>query len=607
MPEPGAPARRLRLVDLVASGLVLLLGAAHAAAAMRQGSMNEDGIGYLDAGAAWLRGDLANAVNGTWSPLYALLLSPATLDAVPLGVRFPLVHALDFLIFVGAFVAFRFAWRELGRAADRHAAARPDTATLPPLLRLLVGHALFAVAALTLIEMWTVTPDMLLAGLLLAAAALLLRHRDRPARPVAFSYGLVLGLGYLAKPVMFPLGLVFLVVAGLAWSAGRPRRAWLGSLGAAAGGFLLLALPWATALSLERGEPTFGESGTLTYIRYVNDVSYPFWTDGGSAAGEPVHPAPRVAENPDVWAFGDPAVGGTYPPGFDPAHWYRGVEPRLDARRQLEELAANTAFTFELLVRRLGLPLGGLLVLLWLSGGPWGGRRPRLPSTAAGPTAVLALGAAGIVLYLPVLAEGRYLGVFVVLAFGGALALVRVPALRGGEVACRAAGWVMLAGLLLELVAFNLAGAAQIAGLDVAPRGGFGFGAVEAAAGATESEPGVGESAETSLRHGTDDHVAVARALAGAGVEPGTRIGVIGWAFDSYWAWLADLRIVAEMPEDQAVFWAAEPERRAALEAAFAGAGARVLVAEVRPAELPDGWEHLAGTGLAVRRLPAPP
>lgn len=602
-----AEARRGRIAGRAAASLVLLLGAANAAVAMRQGSMNEDGIGYLDVGAAWLRGDWPEAISATWSPLYALLLSPATLDAVPIGFRFPLVHVLNFIIFIGAYVAFRGMWRELGRAAGRHAAARPETVSIPPVPWFLVGHALFAWAALNLIEIWTVTPDMLMTGLLFAAAALMLRHHELPASRTAFLYGLVLGLGYLAKPVMFPLGIAFIGAAGLAWAVAGPRRGWLRSTGMAAGGFLLLALPWTTAVSVERGEPTFGESGTLTYVRYVNDVSYPFWTDAGSAAGEPTHPIPRVAEDPDVWAFGDPSVGGTYPPGFDPAHWYEGVEPRLVLRRQLEEAAANTAFTFELVLRRLGLPVGALLVLLWLSyrrpAGVEVGERA-FPPSAAGPGTVSLMGLVGIVLYLAVLAEGRYLAPFLVLGFGGLLALVRVSALRGGAAVVRAGALVIGVGLVLQILAFNLAGAARVAGLDVAPRGGLGLGRIPAA---VPSEPpeagGTDEAAGPILRHGTGDHVAVARALAEAGVDAGTRVGVIGWAFDSYWAWLADVRVVAEMPGDHHRYWGSDAGRRMALDSAFAAAGARLIVAEVRPDDLPPGWRPLARTGLAVRRI----
>src|SRR5690606_21757273 len=112
-----------------------------------------------------------------------------------------------------------------------------------------------------------------------------------------------------------------------------------------------------------------------------------------------------------------------------------GVEPRFVARRQFEELASNLGFVFEVLVRRLGLPVGAVVVLLWLSrrrrrAGAAAPERPRPPGEAAalaGPVALASIGAAGIALYLPIFAEGRYLAPFFVLGGGAALALVRVP------------------------------------------------------------------------------------------------------------------------------------------------------------------------------------
>jgi hypothetical protein len=605
--------QRLRHAERIATALVLLLGAAHTAIGIRQGAMNRDGIEYLDVGAAWLRRDWSEAISATWSPLYAVLLGPAALDVVPIGARLPLVHAMNFAVFAAALVAFRTLWRELGGAARRHADARSDSLAVPSLPWMMVGYTLFAWATLNLIRIWTVTPDMLMAGLLFAAATLLLRQRNAPAPRTAFLFGVALGFSYLAKPVMFALGIVFLCIAGLAWTVGLPRRTSLTYTGLAVAGFLVIALPWITAVSIKQGEPTVGESGRLTYLRHVNDVSYPFWTGGGSAGGEPLHPIRRVADGPDVWSFGDSEVGGTYPPGFDPAYWYAGVEPRLDLRRQLEELSGNVAFTFELLVRRLGVPVGALLTLLW-----WSRRRrpepnadsPRLAATAAGPLALLAMGIAGVALYLPVLVEGRYLATFIVLGFGGALASVRVSASLGGEAVSRAATLAMIAGLLLEIVAFNLEGTAQTLGLSVAPRSFLSLKGASTArappAGSCVPPPVNPESGQTALRRGAGDQVAVARAVA-AIADPGTPVGVIGCAYGSYWAWLADLRVVAEMPADQAAYWGASAERRAELEAAFSAAGARLLVAEVRPATLPVGWEQLGNTGLASRWLTGAP
>jgi hypothetical protein len=217
------------------------------------------------------------------------------------------------------------------------------------------------------------------------------------------------------------------------------------------------------------------------------------------------------------------------------------------------------------------------------------------------------MGIAGVALYLPVLAESRYLAVFIVLGFGGALASVHASASRGGEAVSRAAMSVMIAGLLLEITAFNLEGAAQMVGLNVTPRSFLSLKGAASVARPTAADPCASPSVsvevgQTVLRRVDGDQVAAARAVA-AMADPGTPVGVIGCAFGSYWAWLADVRVVAEMPADQAGYWSASAARRSDLEAAFAAAGARLLVAEIRPASLPEGWNLLGGTGLAYRWL----
>ena len=65
--------------------------------------------------------------------------------------------------------------------------------------------------------------------------------------------------------------------------------------------------------------------------------------------------------------------------------------------------------------------------------------------------------------------------------------------------------------------------------------------------------------------------------------------------------------MVAEMPADQAGYWGAGADRRAELEAAFAAAGVRLLVAEIFPTDLPAGWKLVDDAGLAYRWLAGAP
>ncbi len=73
---------------------------------------------------------------------------------------------------------------------------------------------------------------------------------------------------------------------------------------------------------------------------------------------------------------------------------------------------------------------------------------------------------------------------------------------------------------------------------------------------------------------------------------------MIGYAFDSYWARLARVKIVAEMPGASAdSFWVGDRAYQDRAVAAFAAAGVKAIVAESVPehATLP-GWRQISNT-----------
>ena len=97
----------------------------------------------------------------------------------------------------------------------------------------------------------------------------------------------------------------------------------------------------------------------------------------------------------------------------------------------------------------------------------------------------------------------------------------------------------------------------------------------------------------------------VAEDLLALGVQPGDQVGVIGYAFDSFWARLARVRIVAELPGGEAgEFWSGDAAVQARVLAAFASARVSAIVAEDVPGEavLP-GWQPLGETNYSVYLL----
>jgi hypothetical protein len=552
----------------IAAGLAGLI---HTAIAIQDQSMNEDGISYLDLGDAYLAGHW-QPINSVWSPLYPLILGTTLRLARPsLQWEFTVVHLVNFGIYLLALACFDFFWRETRRALEAEVRPESKEITLAPWAWWAFGYALFVWSSVVLIRFRAVTPDMLVAAIVYLAAGLLVRIGSGASRPTVHAqFGGVLGLGYLTKAVMFPLGFVFLCAAAvLEWKRERRFRHWL--LGAAI--FAIVAGPLVLALSLEKRRVTFGEVGRLTYLRYVNRMPFPHWpADAPRTLGHPQHPARRIHDNPAVYEFRSP-VRGTYPLSFDPSYWYDGVSTRFDPAGQAKRLAESAAIYFDLFARDQGGLLGVVLLLLAMST-----KRRRRGSWVGPPLALLGTGAAALALYSPVYVEGRYLAPFVVLLWGGLLSLVTledVPLARAG---LRAAGIVLPLFVLLQLGAFDSHYASRIGrALTGAPH----------------------RSARATPRQ-------LAETILAAGVQPGEEIGFIGYAFGATFARLAKIRITSEMPSGEAQqFWTAPKDTQESVLARFAEAGAVAVVTDELPSgPVPEGWTRIeARPGYGYRLL----
>ncbi|MGH7563283.1 MAG: hypothetical protein ACREK5_02540 [Gemmatimonadota bacterium] len=522
------------------------MGFLHSSLAIRQGFMNPDGISYLDVGEAWLKGDWEAAVSAYWSPLYAWILALALRAAQPSPRwEFPVVHVVNFAIYVFALVCFAFFWRELMRRRLE------DDQTFPSWAWIVLGLALFLWSSVVLVEVRHVSPDMVAAGFVYLAAGSLLRLRDetRDVR-VFLLLGLALGLGYLARAAAFPLAFVFLAVC---FAVTRKIR---GTLLATAV-FLLLAAPLAATLSVRQERPTFGDSGRLNYAWYVNGVPRFHWRGETTRNGEPQHPTRRLSELPPVYEFGTP-INGTYPPWYDPVYWNEGIRLRFDLHGQLEALARTASSYYEWFVRKLGGLLAVVLVLYGMSG-----RRGLGRGGLASWWVLLLPALAALGMYALVYVEGRHVAPYIVMLCAGVLAGVRLPeSLWSPRLASVTVG-VAVAVTFLDL------GTYTVKTLDGGP-------------GSDRDPPWE-----------------VAGGLREMGVRADDPVAYVGPAVhETFWARLARVRIVAEMyawptPE----FWANESGRRATLRT-LAAAGPRVIVArEVPPGARPDGWHRIAETG----------
>lgn len=97
----------------------------------------------------------------------------------------------------------------------------------------------------------------------------------------------------------------------------------------------------------------------------------------------------------------------------------------------------------------------------------------------------------------------------------------------------------------------------------------------------------------------------VAVGLHELGVPPGTQVGAIGLGVGNYWAHLAGVRIIAEIPErEQMSFLAADAVRKREALQKFEEVGAKAVVTKnAAVANSMEGWQEVGQTHYYVWRV----
>jgi hypothetical protein len=256
------------------------------------------------------------------------------------------------------------------------------------------------------------TPDMCVAAFVFLASGLVLRIRAGAGRRAYAHLGLVLGLAYLSKAVMFPLAFLFLAAA-LYKNTSRDlvKNGLIAALV-----FLAISGPFIAALSYVKGRPTFGDVGPIAYEVYVDgiDLFIPRETTV-------LHRVNRILDSPPTYKFDQP-IAGTYPLWYDPTYWHAGLKPVWNFTGQRQAIKFALLLYFSLLTTiQLNL-LVPLLTLLLIASRPMSCCKRMLGNW---PLIVPASGA--IALYTLVYSEPRYLGPFVGLLWIVAFSGLRFP------------------------------------------------------------------------------------------------------------------------------------------------------------------------------------
>jgi len=520
-------------------------------------AMNVDGISYLDLGNAYLNHDWNAATNAYWSPSYAWLLAAALrLCHASLYWESTIAHGLNFIIFLASMAAFEIFLSELCHRDSIFAEQQIEPA--PVWAVRILGYSLFLYAGLVWISVGILTPDQCVATIMYLVAAVMLRLvRGNPGWRWYAVLGILLGVGYLTKAALFPLGLVSLLSTPfLGRRAGLDIGARLSRGLLAACLFILVASPLVIALSRAKMRFTFGDVGKLAYAGFVNGVPGAESWQGQGHSGTPKHPVRKLAADPSVYEFASP-VGGTYPPWYDASYWLDGVKVRVDFRGQLRALASSIRAYVSCLEEQAGfiVVLVGLFTLDSKKYRFW------RELTATWPSWIAAI--AGLGLFSLVLVETRYVASFLVIAAVSFLGAIRlVPTLRTRR---------LLMGLSATVAAFSLISVAAF----------------------------ITPNLYSSLFRPRNVQWEVAQALGPYGIRPGDGLAtIVDHRLGDYWAHLAHVKIIEDIPfGDMAKLASLTSESRARLIRTLQKPGAKGLITTPAP---PPGtgfrWIRLGNT-----------
>lgn len=556
--------RQLRRVEITLSLLAVVLGFFHVWADHHYFT-NTDAMSYLDIAEAYLRRDWHTAVNAYWSPLYSWLIGVALFVVRPSPYwKFAVVHLVNLAIYVFALGCFGFLMREMIRRQQslRDELRPAQLVTLPDWALLTLGYSLFIWSSLFLLSVAVESPDVLVAAFVYLATGLVLRIRRNSSSWLLFALlGIVLGFGYLAKAVMFPMALVFLLLSLFSSSLRRSLPRVL----VAAALFLIVASPFVFAISRAKGRLTFGDSGRLNYLWSINQVGAPHWQGQEPGSGTPLHPTRKLLDSPPTFEFGEP-VGGTYPVWYDPTYWYEGSVSHFDLRQQVRVFGSVAKSYYELF-HNWGLQYGllvGLLSLYFVN--------RKWSSLLSGLTlqwSVIGPAIAGMGLYALVHVQGRYVASFIVLLWLSLFSAVRLSDSPDSKRFIRSITIALVAIIIFAAVASS---------------------SREALLTARHIVAGEDESAH--------EQWLVAEGLREMGIVPGDKVAVIGNSFRAFWAQLMGLRIIAEVRRQSTdSFWEADSTQREQVIQAFAQTNAKAIVAEkpILGADL-TGWKKIGKT-----------
>jgi hypothetical protein len=305
--------------------------------------------------------------------------------------------------------------------------------------------------------------------------------------------------------------------------------------------FAIVISPQLVALSAKSGHLTFGDSAKIVYALKVNHVSK---FDGAN----------QLAAAPRTVSFPTDKPNQTYPLWDDPARWLSPAPVRFDYSKQMEAFIRNLKVDGGIALK-IVIPL--IIVVMCRN---WGvPLRNRL---------IVAMSLAVIAAYSLLHSEARLIGFWIALGSVGLLAGVTLDARyeRIGN------GVVHLISVISVISVITYV-------LDQS----------------FSSRPDRGLNAR-------DIQGEVATAVRGLGIKQGDKVGLLGDESDIYWARLAGVQVVAQVPlTDAPAYWSSSEGARDDINRWIGMAGAVALVASWTSPPAPiDGWTPVPGSRYSI-------
>ena len=526
-----------------------------------------DAIAYMDIGDAYMYGDWKEAVNASWSPLYSLILGLMLFILKPSSyLEFTCVTIVNFVIYLFTIFCFDFFLCKLVLYHKKKSIelSKDDYVTFPEWSLIALGYGFFIFSSLIVLNVSSANPDMLCAGIIFLVSGIMLHIRTRNSKWfLFFLLGLLLGLGYLAKEAMFPLVFVFLLIGIFSVNDFKKKISCILTVLIA---FLIVAGPYIFILSKSKGYFTYGEAGKLNYLWDVNNIHYPSQGEI-SKNGIPKHPFKKIFDNPAIYEFGTRFEQATFPLVYDSSYWYEGVHPHFNLKQQLKTLLINIKMYFHIFFNFYLELIFVFILLFYLSQRKLLFLKDILGYSILVFPAIIVLG-----MYSLVHVEPRYIGIFVLLLWLGLFLAVRLPdseASRKFLSSATIAILIIIMGKISYEITHNVSSIIQ----DLAK----------------------GKQANTMW--------VVANGLSKMGIKPLDKVVTIVDGTNQYWARLARVKIIAEMPSEDDVnkFWEAQDAVKLNLMKAIVKTGAKAIVTKNIPQyaydnALKNGWQWIEGT-----------